>query len=445
MASLSVTAMAAMGGSVGAWFVVLSLLAAVVVAVLWRMYPHIRPWARDQHRPRMLLLSTITLGVGIAVAGFGLSILKAQLLGFDARTIWMLHPIWYLDGHATTVAALRNPALAFSHPPYPPLVGGAVAMSWLVSGAHTARMGQVTVALLGGCAIFAAASAMVELARRLALSGDGRRRTGMLAVGVVATGLLMLVVFSVSRANVADGYADTLWSAAAVGAVAFGLVLPEEDRNLGAAALLAAVAGLTKLEGSLTATAIVGLVAARLFVNERSIDRTRAWLRAGTLAAGTWLVIGIWPIVIRLDGALPNVLVGGGREGSDAYRLHASVVAAWSSLQILALAVPVAVVGGLLLGRTRRRAGVGNDWWAWAALAAELVFVMYAYTTGPDDIHGWLHSSIRRTTFFPELTGWWIVTTWAVLAVADVWPAPVAPSPPPSVDQSLSSEFVSTS
>ena len=47
-----------------------------------------------------------------------------------------------------------------------------------------------------------------------------------------------------------NGYADPIWSLAAVGAVAYGLQLGEGRSNRGAAALLLAlVAGMSKDEG----------------------------------------------------------------------------------------------------------------------------------------------------------------------------------------------------
>ncbi|HEX4082669.1 MAG TPA: hypothetical protein VHX40_06850, partial [Acidimicrobiales bacterium] len=63
-------------------------------------------------------------------------------------------------------------------------------------------------------------------------------------------------------------------------------------------------------------------------------------------------------------------------------------------------------------------AGVGNDGWAWAALAAGIVIVAAAYVTGGGDVAFWLATSVHRTTFFPALVGWWIVGTWAVVGVA---------------------------
>ncbi len=442
IAGLAVTAMTGLGGGVFGWFCVLSVLGALAVILSWWRHASWRPWNHEDGRAPAPWFCIAGLGVGLAAAAFGLSALKAPMVSYDARTTWMVHPVWYLDGHATTVAALRNPALLFAHPPYPPLVGGAVAVSWFVSGLHTYRLGVVMLALLGALAALAAASVSVELARRLAVSAGRWRRVVILGIGVATTGALVMLAFAVTGFDMVDGYADALWAAAAVGAVAFGLVLPCEPATIGAAAILAAVAGTTKLEGSLTAAIIVGLIAARVLARHWSADRTRAWWHAGVVALGTWIVIGAWPVVIRLLGALPDRPVGGPRQGSDPSRLHASAVAAWGQLHVVAVAVAVAVIGALFLRSARRRAELGSDIWSWAALTAGLGIILGAYVVGPGDVQGWLHSSIRRTMFFPELEAYWLMATWAVIAVSELrivragGPAPGIRSPDPVADRS---------
>ncbi len=133
-------------------------------------------------------------------------------------------------------------------------------MAWLVSGSESYRLGVVMVALLNGLAIFAAASAMVELADRLIIPDDGRRRRAMIrGGGIVMSVVLILVAFSVGGAHVSDGLADVLWAAAAAGAVAYGLVLPCVWGNTGAALVLASVAGTTKGGSHLARSSSVSL------------------------------------------------------------------------------------------------------------------------------------------------------------------------------------------
>ena len=64
--------------------------------------------------------------------------------------------------------------------------------------------------------------------------------------------------------------------------------------------------------------------------------------------------------------------------------------------------------------------GVGNDLWAWAVVAIALASLGSVYVTGPGSIMDWLDSSIQRTTLFPLFAAWWIVSSWVVIAVAQV-------------------------
>ena len=80
----------------------------------------------------------------------------------------------------------------------------------------------------------------------------------------------------------------------------------------------------------------------------------------------------------------------------------------------------VAVVGAMCLRRVRQRAGLGTDLWAWAALASEVVIVLYAYVTGPGIIHTWVDTSIQRTMIFPELEAWWLMAICAVVALSEL-------------------------
>jgi hypothetical protein len=227
---------------------------------------------------------------------------------------------------------------------------------------------------------------------------------------------LVLLVFSVSGPSMLDGYADALWSVAAVGAVTFGLILPCETANTGAAVILATVAGTTKLEGSLTAAIIVGLIAARLLARELSSGRARAWMHAGF---GAWLVIGIWPLVIRLLGARPDVPAGGPRQGSDFSRFHTSALAIWGELHIVVVGLAVAAIGTFFVRSARRMAGLGSDAWAWAALCAGVLVVLSAYVVGPGNIEAWIRTSLSRVMTFEQLQAYWIMVIWAIIAVSE--------------------------
>jgi hypothetical protein len=74
-----------------------------------------------------------------------------------------------------------------------------------------------------------------------------------------------------------NGLADLLWASAAVGAVSYGL-----PATVGTAMALAAVAGTTKAEGSITAAVIVALIALRIIIRSRSIGEQRVTVQTPT-------------------------------------------------------------------------------------------------------------------------------------------------------------------
>ena len=76
-----------------------------------------------------------------------------------------------------------------------------------------------------------------------------------LLVGVIVAVLLVFVVFGITEPFMTNGYADPIWSLAAVGAVAYGLQLRKSRANQGVTLILVLVAGMSKDEGFATAFA----------------------------------------------------------------------------------------------------------------------------------------------------------------------------------------------
>lgn len=427
VASLAVTFMAAFGWSVSGWYLTLSALGAVTVAVCWWRVPSARPWAAtdrgERNVPRWVNVAAVVCGV--VVTALCLTILRAQITGFDTRSIWLIHPLWYLQGRATTLATLRNPVYSFGHPPYPPLIGGSVALTWSAAGVNSPRLGIVTITLLNALTLFAASTAMVELAIRLALTTDhARARRRVRWAGVFAASGVIVITFAVARTYFSGGYADVLWSVAAVGAVAYGLVLPIDGPNLGAAAILDSIAGLTKLEGTLTSVVIALLVATRVARCYRTSGDRRALVRAGSFLVGVLAVVGVWPVLIRLLHAHPDVPYGGRRRGTDLSRLTASLHEVFHVTGIhvafIAAGIVIALASAYALRSRRTSAGVGNDLWAWIAIGVELVIVLGAYVIGPGNVTSWVKVSALRTTTFPVLGAFWIVVSWALIAWCDL-------------------------
>jgi hypothetical protein len=259
-------------------------------------------------------------------------------------------------------------------------------------------------------------------------------------VGVACAVLFTLVTFGIFGSFATNGYADPLWSVAAVGAIGYGLILPPKRRNLAASAILLAVSGLTKTEGTGTAIVLAILIALRysLFTasdlhqegtsskaltpgGQRvlgSIARTK-WR---PIAASVAVLIGVslWPILARLEDATRDVNTSGSRQGTWISRAHLTLAAIAPHLHVLLVAAPVALAGGLLLRRHRKQAGLGSDVWAWLGLLGGLSVVISAYVTGPGNTAFWLLTSAHRTTMFAATAAWLIIAVWAVVAAASI-------------------------
>ncbi len=426
VAGLAASGELAVGGALLAWFIGLAVAAALGVVALWAIRPELRPGAAgDGRAPFPAAAAVGAVGI-LAACAWSLRALATPTVGFDARALWIMRAGWFLEPHHQLLVNLRLPSLLLDQTSYPPLVSASSAVAWSLTGVHTDRLGVVVVALLNACAVATAAYALVECGRRVATrraTTDGPSPTGglpallPLATGVVAAVLLVFIAFGITEPFITNGYADPLWSLAAVGAVAFGLQLPGARAYAGAAVILVLVAGLSKNEGFVTAVALIALIAFRQLLAALRSEGRRRWWRPLEVAALELAAIAVWPMLMRILHT---------RNGSSTL----SAVSAWPGraratydgflpyLHVLYLALPVAVVGGVVLRRLRRTSGLGNDGWAWAGLACGLLAVGGALVTGSVGIQSWLLTTVHRVTEFPALAGWWIVAVWAVVAAA---------------------------
>lgn len=459
LAAVAANASLSFGGPLLTWFVVLAALSAVSVFSVWVLHPDRGPWGRERPAPmpgrrRHRMVGIVGfLGV-VAACAWSLRGLRTPTVGFDARALWVMRPGWFLQSHAQLLIDMRTPGLVLTQSSYPPLVSAVVAVAWRVTGIHTARLGVTTMAVVNACALTAAALALVECGRgaaaRLATGGGadpvrGAHRAGAgagmvrppwgpMVAGVVAAVLLVPVAAGITEPFLTNGYADPIWSLAAVGAVAYGLQVRSDRSTRAAAAVLILVAGLSKNEGLLTAVALVVLVAARSIGPDGIAGGWSGWRRGWRddrpatvrrwavplgVAAAELAVLAWWPLLMHGIGAR-GASTSFTTSTDTASRTSAVVHGMSPYLHVLVLAVPLAVVGGLGLRAVRRRAGVGNDLWAWLALAVGLVAVGGALVTGSGAILPWIRSTVHRITEYPVLQGWWIIAVWAVVAAAAV-------------------------
>jgi hypothetical protein len=77
----------------------------------------------------------------------------------------------------------------------------------------------------------------------------------------------------------------------------------------------------------------------------------------------------------------------------------------------------VLVAGCWFLRRDRERARFGNPAWLWTACLASLLALLATYVFGGYEIHGWLASSVNRTTIFAQLLLYTELAIWLVIAL----------------------------
>jgi hypothetical protein len=427
IAALAATTFAAVGGAFMVWFVCLAAAAAVVTGFVWIRWPDRRPWATEpgsdwRSTSGYRLFGALgALGI-VAACAWCLRDLSTPTVGFDARALWLTRAGWLLHSHQQLLITLRSPTLVLGQSAYPPLVSASTAVSWSVTGNHTLRLGVVVTALLNTCALAVATFALVECGRRAVgrlATTAGRAWTAVpMVLGVVAAVLLVIIAFGITEPFMTNGYADPLWSLAALGAVAYGLQMRTGRSEQGVVLVLLLVAGMSKDEGVVTASALIVLIALRWLVTMPADRRRTLWRRPVLVGAIELAAVAAWPVLMRLIHARGQTSGTLSPAGEWVSRAHATADGMAPYLHVLVLAAPVAVVGGLLLSGVRRHRGVANDAWGWAGLACGLVAVGGALVVGSSGIAAWLLTTVHRVTEFPALTGWWIVATWAVVASA---------------------------
>jgi len=418
VAMLAATASLTFGGPLMSWFVALAAIGATTVFGLWVVRPDLGPRRGSSGRATGALHRVAGI-VGflsvVTACAWSLRGLRSPTVGFDARALWVMRPGWFLQSHAHLLVDLKARNLVLTQTAYPPLVSASAAVAWKITGIHSARLGVTTIALLNACALATAALAVIECGRGMA--GRFSRAWVPMASGIVAAVLLVVVAAGVTEPFLTNGYADPLWSLAAVGAVAFGLQLADGPSTRAAAVVLILVAGTTKDEGFVTALALVALVAARSVGRAGLRGERKRWPVPVAIAVTELAVLLWWPTMMRVIGA---------RGASSSFttrtdlarRTTATVHGMSPYLHVLVVAVPLAVVGGLALSGVRRRGRIGNDLWAWAALAVGLCAVGAVLVASTSPIGPWILSTVHRITEFPILEAWWIVGFWAVVATA---------------------------
>ena len=358
----------------------------------------------------------VAAAVVCVVSAYPLLGLESPDAGWDARAIWFLHARWFFAGGASLRWAVRNPAYAFAHPDYPPLIGATVGSFWGLVGHVDLRMGQAAVTMLNVAAV--------------ALLGTGLLRLrANRAVGCCVGAALCLAAYGFTGVYSTNGYADLLWAACAAAAMLHLLLLPPDRADLAIGLACAVGAALTKNEGIPVAAVILLLAAVR----------HRGWCRAHIRSAsGVALLVGLAASVVAWPGVASLVhvrsdLLGGARSGGPLAVKHntwARVQPAWHAIWVwcragIRLAALLTVIGALALLRRRRALGMGSSVWSWLVVAGSLGSLVAAYALSPYDLAWHLGTSLDRTSIAPRL----LVTTetacWVVCALAALLPGGV--------------------
>jgi hypothetical protein len=438
IAAMSATCFIAVGGSFIGWFVALSMTVVLVVVAGWALRPEWRPWrTRSGHgHPSGRLPGVAALVGALAILGSSVWCLRGlatPTVGFDARALWLARAGWFLQSHQQLLVKMRVHDVVLVQSVYPPLVSASAAVAWRVTGDQSMRLGVVVIAILNTCALAAAAYALIDAGRHVAARLTADDRDGVsdptgaaaggapvvpMAVGVVSAGLLVFIAFGVCEPFMTNGYADPIWALAAVGAIAYGLQLGVNRTNQGVALILLLVAGMSKDEGAITALGLIALIAVRRLAAMSGEERRRRWARPVLTAVAEVAAIGAWPVLMRIIHARGETSASFSSLQDWPGRARIAYDGMAPYLHVIPLAVCLAVVGGSILAKVRRRSGMANDWWAWAGLVCGLLAVSGAYVTGTADLHLWLVGTVDRVTQFAALAGWWIVAMWAVVASA---------------------------
>lgn len=424
MAALAAILEFGVTGSLVGWFIPIAIVANLASAVYL---------VRRRPRRRASGPSPLWQPVGLAVvlAGVSWPLLALQVpnIGFDAHATWMVHTALIWNGHQA-MTRLASPYYTLSsNSSYPPLVPAAGALGYAASGHLSERLAVAITVLLNASAVGLVGTGLL---RTVPPGAPRNRRLGAMVVAFLFCG----AVFGIAGIYATNGYADLLWSAGALAATVYGLVLPREWRNLAVAWLALLVASLTKDEGFLVGIAISLLIAAR-YAWPVAAPRVRWLLQFGAMAVGPLIPAAVWFALIHEKGISSGYFGSGGTEALS-MRLAATSVTVSHQLYGGVAALIVLVLGALRLRQRRSGLGLANPAWLWTAALAGLALVGATYVLGAIPIHWWLWTSIDRSTIFVQMVFLAGMTLWMLVLLSAV-PSPAlhrsttAPLSPPLV------------
>ena len=436
LAAISAIFVFAVIGSVAVWFAIFAVLANVgaCTGILSRLRNRRRASVSgingrsEEHRPvrghpeATVWKIACTVVVVLAVA-WPLMVLRVPVIGYDAQAIWLLHTALVWGGHQVMVAGLTNPVYRVSNPDYPPLVPGAGALAYTSIGHINERVAVDITVVLNACALGVVGTGLLQI---VPTTVTRVRRVAALLVVFIFCG----AAFGIAGTFGVSGYADMLWSVAALGATVYGLVLPRNAQGLLIAWLCIVVASLTKNEGTISCVFISLLIAARYIGWQMArrggparghsgrpvgINLTR-WVRFLVMASIPMIPAVLWVGAVRLHG-IQNSFFAGGSSQSPAFRLATASIGMSHYLYIALAALVVLALGGLTLRTRRSDLRLANSLWLWVVVLAVLAVILATYVAGSYEIHWWLSTSASRTTIFAQTAMLSDMTIWALVLI----------------------------
>jgi hypothetical protein len=233
----------------------LAMAGILAMAILWKRSGPQLDWAPGPAAPKYLT-GLFVLAAAIGVTVFVVYSLTKPHGEWDAWSIWNLRARFLVRGGQFWKDAF-SPQLAWSHPDYPLLLPGIVAMLWTL--AHT----ESTAAPIGVAFLFGVGTAGVLTCTLGILRGKAQ---------ALIAGILLIGTVSFSE-NTANQYADIPLSFAMIASLALLCLQdrhPADSRFSILAGLMAGFAAWTKNEGLMF---VVVLVLARIIAMVRYGDR----------------------------------------------------------------------------------------------------------------------------------------------------------------------------
>jgi hypothetical protein len=435
MAAVAAELVLAMPGSLLTDYVHVAIVVNVLVIGWWLGREYLRraghvppgkpsaPWSKTPW-----VWSVVTAAVIVAALRLPLEGLRAQIIGWDANSIWVTHALLISGGHHVLLAGLQNPVYKFTNPDYPPLVPAIGALAFSLFGRGQLYLAANVTELIAACGLGLAATGLVAAAE----AGRWRARIPALAVA----GAICILGFGLSPVPSLVGYADLPWAAAAAAGVIWGLVMPKSAQALIVSWICVVAASLTKNEGLTSALGIIVLIALRYrplawprlrpyrkgrFVCMHCVTRAtvrigRAWAERVALVVIPALPGLTWAEQIHHIGLSDEFFGAQGSSESYSVRASATIKAMEGHLHVAVIAFCILLAGSILLRKDRKRLGLANPAWLWLACAASLASIFVTYVIGVREIHTWLHVTVDRTTIFAQLALCAEIAVWLVVA-----------------------------